>query len=144
MMRALFRLVFTLILLVIAAGIGYYYGYRAAAGQDDLPVRSILGTSGSKLAGEARAEGTTIGKRLADAGSEATGFLSDAALTTKIKSKMALDDYVNARSIHVSTTDAVVTLTGTVQSNGERDRAVSLARDTKGVKSVVDHLERRR
>ena len=143
MMRALFRLVFTLVLLVVAAGVGYYYGYRAATGHDDLPIRSILGTSGSKLPSEVGAEGTAIGKTLAEAGSEATGYLSDAALTTKIKSKMGLDDTVNASSIHVSTTNGVVTLTGTVRSEAERARALSLARDTKGVRSVADHLARR-
>ena len=73
-------------------------------------------------------------------GSEATGFLSDTALTTKIKSKMSLDDHVEARNVHVSTTNGVITLTGTVRSSAERTRAVALARDTKGVKSVVDQM----
>jgi hyperosmotically inducible periplasmic protein len=142
-MRALFRLVFTLILLVSAGGIGYYYGYRAATGREDLRVRSVLGTSGSRLAGEARAEATTIGRTLVAASGHAGGFLSDAALTTKIRSKMELDDSLNARTIHVSTTDAAVTLTGTVRSNAERARAVALARETRGVKSVADRLESR-
>lgn len=143
-MRALVRLLFTLILLAIAAGVGYYYGYRAATGRGVIPARSPIDTSGSKLAGEAPAEATGIGKKLAEAGSEAREFLSDAALTTKIKSKMGLDDHVEARNIHVSTTSGVVTLTGTVQSQVEHARAVALARDTKGVKSVVDRLQLRK
>ena len=67
-------------------------------------------------------------------------FLSDAELTTKIKSKMALDDSVRARTIDVSTTNGVVTLAGTVRSAAERDQAVRLARETNGVKQVVNHL----
>ena len=67
-------------------------------------------------------------------------FLSDAELTTKIKSKMALDDTVRARTIDVSTTSGVVTLAGTVESATEHDHALRLARDTKGIKQVVDHL----
>jgi osmotically-inducible protein OsmY len=102
MIRALFRMLFTLILLVIAGGIVYYYGYRAASGREDVRVRSVLGISGSKLAGEARAEATTIGRTLVAASSQAGGFLSDAALTTKIKSKIDMDDSLNARTIHVS------------------------------------------
>ena len=53
---------------------------------------------------------------------------------------MALDDSVHGRTISVSTTDGVVTLTGTVTSAAEHDQAVRLARDTKGVKQVVDRL----
>jgi hyperosmotically inducible protein len=51
-----------------------------------------------------------------------------------------LDDHVKARTIDVDTSGSVVTLTGVVQSNEERDRAVRLARDTDGVTRVVDKL----
>ena len=67
-------------------------------------------------------------------------FVTDAGMSAKIKSKMALDEVVRARTIEVSTTDGVVTLTGTVQSVAERDQALKLARDTKGITRVVDHL----
>jgi hyperosmotically inducible protein len=80
----------------------------------------------------------------AQAGKAATkvgDFLSDAELTAKIKSKMALDDSVRASKIDVSTTDGVVTLAGTVSSAAEHLQAVRLARDTKGVKDVVDQLK---
>jgi len=136
-MRALVRLVFTLILLAIALAVGYYFGYRAATGHAPSLVRTVVGTSGSKVAGEA---GTAIERGLAQAGSEATAFFSDTALTTKIKSKMSLDDHVEARNIHVSTSGGVVTLTGTARSPEERARAMALARDTKGVRSVIDKL----
>jgi hyperosmotically inducible protein len=63
------------------------------------------------------------------------------SVTAKIKSKMALDDMVKARTINVDTTGSVVTLTGTVGSNQERERAVRLARETAGVTSVVDKLQ---
>jgi len=36
-----------------------------------------------------------------------------------------------------------VTLSGTVESNAERDRALALARDTDGVTKVIDDLHRR-
>ena len=74
------------------------------------------------------------------AANKVADFLSDAELTTKIRSKMALDDNVRARTIGVSTTDGVVTLAGTVGSGIEHDQAVRLARDTKGITQVVDHL----
>jgi hyperosmotically inducible protein len=66
--------------------------------------------------------------------------MSEGALTAKIKSKMALDDHVNARAINVDTSGSVVTMTGVVASADERDRAVRLARDTEGVTQVVERL----
>ncbi len=137
-MRTLFRLVFLLIVIVIAFGFGFYYGRRGV-----LPGGWRLGGfySAPKLEGEARTEGTAIGRKLAEVGSEASELFSDAALTTKIKSKMGLDDHVEARNIHVSTSNGVVTLTGTVATASERARAAALARDTRGVKSVVDRIQ---
>ena len=54
---------------------------------------------------------------------------------------MALDDLVKARTINVDTTGSVVTLSGTVESSQERERAVRLARETAGVTNVVDKLQ---
>ena len=59
--------------------------------------------------------------------------MSDSAVTAKIKSKMALDDHVNARAIDVDTSASVVTLRGNVASKYQRDRALRLARETVGV-----------
>lgn len=67
--------------------------------------------------------------------------VSDGALTAKIKSKMALDDHVNARAINVDTSASVVTLRGNVASKYQRDRALRLARETVGVARVVDRLQ---
>ncbi len=67
--------------------------------------------------------------------------MSDSALTAKIKSKMALDDHVNARAINVDTVASVVTLRGRVASEYQRDRAVGLARETVGVVRVIDRLQ---
>jgi osmotically-inducible protein OsmY len=67
--------------------------------------------------------------------------MSASALTAKIKSKMALDDHVNARAINVDTSGSIVTLKGNVASKTQRDRALRLARDTAGVTQVVDKLQ---
>jgi len=65
---------------------------------------------------------------------------SDSGITTSVKSKLVSDDIVKARTIHVDTKDRVVTLTGTVQSPTEENRALELARNTNGVADVVDRL----
>jgi hyperosmotically inducible protein len=96
----------------------------------------------------ARQRGADLAATAAEKGHEAAAkvetALSEGALTTKIKSKMALDDHVKARTINVDTIGSVVTLTGVVGSNAERERAVRLATDTDGVTRVVDRLEVKR
>ena len=47
---------------------------------------------------------------------KAGGTMSEGTLTAKIKSKMALDDRVNAGAINVDTSGSVVTMTGIVAS----------------------------
>jgi len=69
-----------------------------------------------------------------------SGILDDAEISSKIKAKMVLDDYVKARSISVNTKDGTVTLRGVVRSVDEHERALTLARDTVGVTQVVDEL----
>ena len=69
-----------------------------------------------------------------------SGVLDDAEISSKIKAKMVLDDYVKARSIRVSSKDGTVTLRGVVRSVDEHDRALMMARDTAGVTQVVDEL----
>ncbi len=65
---------------------------------------------------------------------------SDAGITTAVKAKMAADDTVKASEINVDTHNRVVTLNGTVGSGSEKERAVIIARDTKGVTNVVDDI----
>ena len=65
---------------------------------------------------------------------------SDAALTAGVKAKFAADPTVSAMRIDVDTQDQVVTLTGDVRSEVERDQALKLAREVDGVKSVTDRL----
>ena len=137
MFRALVRLILVLVVLVGFATfmLGWWgRGYTPRLNP------SASGTSGHIDAARARAAGAEVGARTAEAAKEAGGVLSDAALTAKIKSKMARDDTVRASAISVSTDRHVVTLRGTVGSAAEHERAVQLARETAGVKQVVDHL----
>jgi len=65
---------------------------------------------------------------------------TDPGLTTAVKTKLAADDTVKAYRIDVDTKDAVVTLKGAVDTAASRARAVELARNTEGVRDVVDQL----
>jgi BON domain-containing protein len=139
-MRVLLRAV--LILVVVAAGAFLAVGYWAGRhGSQPQPDRQGIGTSGSTGTAAARERGAELGEKAAAAAAKAQDAMSDAALTTKIKAKMALDDSVKAREIDVSTSGSTVTLSGTVRSVAEHDRAIALARETNGITQVVDHLK---
>lgn len=64
----------------------------------------------------------------------------DAGITTSVKSRLIGDDSIKANEIDVDTQNHVVTLTGEVRTPQEEARAVELARGTKGVTDVVNHL----
>ena len=135
------RFIRTVVVLVIVAVIGVLaYNYWSGKGLTLRP----SGSTGVD-AGAAREQARAIVDKTADTAGKAATKLEQAVdagtLTAKIKSKMALDDLVKARTINVDTTGSVVTLTGTVESNQERERAVRLARETAGVTSVVDKLQ---
>jgi hyperosmotically inducible periplasmic protein len=65
----------------------------------------------------------------------------DPVITGKVKANLAVDTNVRATQVQVATNDGVVTLTGNIDSQAEKDRAMEIARETSGVRSVVDMLE---
>jgi hyperosmotically inducible protein len=140
MFRALFKLVILLVILVAAAG--FFLGWWTT--RDVLPERDAVATAGRTTADRAREVGAQIGQKTAEAAKEASHAareaLGDGALTAKIKAKMALDDKVKALNLNVDTANQVVTVSGKVRSNAERERALALARETDGVRQVIDRL----
>lgn len=77
-----------------------------------------------------------LGDRAESAADQAGTALTDAMITTKVKTKLAADDRVKAMDIDVDTDSAQVSLSGTVDSDTVRDRAVELAESVEGVASV--------
>jgi osmotically-inducible protein OsmY len=78
----------------------------------------------------------------AKAGLSKTGQkIDDAWITTKVKWFVMRDDTLDKSEINVDTKANVVTLRGTVPTEAGRDRAVMLAKQTEGVKRVVDELK---
>jgi hypothetical protein len=142
MLRALVRLVL-IVVIVVAAG-AFFIGYRWAADDGEPVVDRPVGTSGERPIDTSRARetGAEIGERVAVGANEAKEAVGEAALTAKIKSKMALDDTIDADAIDVDTDGSVVTLSGRVPNETARARALQLARETEGVTSVVDRLSR--
>jgi len=136
MIRALFKLV--LLLVILAAVGGYFLGWWSY--RPTLPESGAVATAGKAGAERAREVGAKVGEKAAVAAQEAKEALGDGALTAKIKAKMALDDSVKALDLNVDTTNGEVTVTGKVRTMAERDRALALARETIGVKRVIDKI----
>ena len=68
-------------------------------------------------------------------------FVKDSAITTKIKTKLAAEHITSLGRIHVDTDiDGVVWLHGTARSQEAIDKAVSIARETEGVKDVHSRI----
>lgn len=70
------------------------------------------------------------------AAQEAGQQISDGWITTKVKTTLLYSSNVHGREISVTTTDGIVSLSGTLGSGAERALAIELARSIRGVKDV--------
>src|SRR5262252_8389984 len=139
-MRTVGALLLTVVLIVVAlVAIGYMTGTNLLSGRR-APETNTVGTTGRDDVNAARQRGAEVGEKVAVAAEKVRESAAEAALTSKIKAKMVLDDYVKARAIDVTTHGSTVTLNGTVRSADERTRALRIARETAGVTGVVDQL----
>jgi osmotically-inducible protein OsmY len=72
---------------------------------------------------------------------ESTGeYIDDSVITTKVKSLLAVDDFLKSFKIGVETYKGTVQLSGFVGSQQAVDKAGEIARSVKGVKSVKNDL----
>jgi hyperosmotically inducible protein len=67
--------------------------------------------------------------------------ISDTDITAKVKVKLAGEKGLKGSDISVTTTNAVVTLTGTATTSDAKDEAERLTKQVKGVKDVDDELK---
>lgn len=78
--------------------------------------------------------------RTAEIAKRAGAEITDAYITTSIKTRMVGEDALEGAHIDVDTDRHVVTLSGTVPSEAGRERAVEIAKKTDGVDRIVDKL----
>lgn len=70
--------------------------------------------------------------------------IDDGVVTAKVKAALIEDPVTKAHQINVETFKGQVQLSGFVESDEARTRALQLARDVEGVKKVKDALEVRK
>ena len=151
---------FLTLLVGIAIGIAavWYFNHNknnsqfATAGQE---IKSTAQNAGDALAEKFRSwhldresitnELSRTGKVIRDkantAGQKLKDATADARVTTAIKAKYVKDSDLSAWDIHVSTTDGVVTLSGTVNNPDLIGKAMEEALDTDGAQQVISTLQ---
>ena len=152
---------FILTLLVgIALGIAavWYFNHNknnsqfATAGQE---IKSTAQNAGDALADKLRSlkldresitnelarTGKVIRQKANAAGEALKDASADGRVSATIKAKYVKDPELSAWDIHVSTTDGVVTLSGTVSSPELIGKAMEEALDTDGARQVISTLQ---
>ncbi len=72
---------------------------------------------------------------------QSTGeYIDDTSITTRVKSAFVADDTVKAHDVSVETFNGTVQLSGFVDTEAERTHAEQIARNTKGVRDVVNNI----
>src|SRR5262245_52101233 len=99
MIRGLLKL---LLVIVVIVGIGAFLVGRRSTVWEIFPGSSVGAKGpGPVDSNKARDAGAKVGEAAGNAANKASRALEGTAMTAKIKSKMALDDLVKARNIHV-------------------------------------------
>lgn len=119
------------LVLVVALGVGTYLWRERVAHAQPASVTP------AGLRAEARGFAAQTQEKLGEIGHE----LRDAKVSASVKTALALNRTLRAASIHVSTEDGVVTLSGRATSADERARAEALAAAVPGVTRVLDQVQ---
>jgi hyperosmotically inducible periplasmic protein len=93
-------------------------------------------STGQKI--ESTAEKT--GDKMESAAEKTGDFLSDSALTAKVKTALIAEKDLKSMAINVESKNGVVTLTGELPTAASVTQAETAARNVKGVKEVQNHL----
>lgn len=70
----------------------------------------------------------------------ATACSTDADIETQVKTKLEADETVKVAQIKVEVQKKEATLSGAVDTQGVKERAVVVARETDGVAQVIDQV----
>jgi hyperosmotically inducible protein len=111
-----------------------------AAAREAREARERAGDAADRAGDAAERTAERAGDAAERTADRAGAIVTDAALTTSVKTKFLADDMVKGLNIDVDTDNGVVTLNGRVASQAEANRATTIARNTDGVKSVVSNL----
>ena len=81
-----------------------------------------------------------VGTKTKDGVSKTGEVMTDAWITSRVSARFVNEDTLKGSDIDVDTNDHIVTLTGTVVTSAGRARAGVVARQTEGVRRVINSL----
>ena len=81
-----------------------------------------------------------VGNKTKDGVSKTGEVMTDAWITSRVSARFVNEDTLKNSDINVDTNDHIVTLEGTVPTAAGRARAGVVARQTEGVRRVVNNL----
>jgi osmotically-inducible protein OsmY len=117
-------------------------GTVASGAEKDLAGRiakntnDVLSVNNQLVVGGKPGTTTKAKEQFKTAANESKEAVSDGWITTKVKSSLMLTRDVDGLEISVTTNNGVVKLAGNVDSNAEKQRAVEVAQNVRGVKKV--------
>jgi hyperosmotically inducible protein len=124
---------------VVISGLGVVLGTCGVA-HAQAPTTTTTTTTSHETKAKAKQTGHTAKAETKSAAHKTGNAVSDAEITTAVKTKLLADKTVGGLKIDVDTSNGVVTLTGPVNSAAEKAQALKLAKATHGVKHVVSKL----
>lgn len=131
---------FKTLLFIFAFGAAIAGCERRDADQSGTQSSGATSSPGSEsMSSGERSSGATGSPGAYGSGSAARA-IDDSVITTKAKSALLADTTVKGTDINVETNRGVVSLSGMVDSEGQRDRAASIVRGIDGVKSVDNKM----
>ncbi len=127
------------LLKIVGAGISLGV-ILAFAGCENQGSAEQAGRQIDQAAQQAGDKAEEVGSAVVDQAEKAGEYLDDATITAKIKEDIMSDPMLKVLEISVTTTNGIVTLSGSVDAEPSIDRAGEIARLVKGVKSVENNL----
>lgn len=83
----------------------------------------------------------SAGSKIDSSVKKVDNYMSDSAITTKVKAALSQDKDIKSGLIHVTTRKGVVKLDGSVTTKEQSDKAIELAKGVDGVKDVHNNLK---
>jgi len=99
-----------------------------------------IGETTDKVEGKIDATAAKVGDKMSAQSEKAAVAVDDAEITTKVKAAIFAEPGLKTLQISVDTINGLVTLTGSVDTQPNIDRAAVLASAVTGVKSVDNKL----
>ena len=100
-----------------------------------------LSFNSDEIKDELARTGQVVRKKGRELGAVVADKAADARITAAIKAKYVAEPNVSALSISVSTTDGVVTLSGSANSPEEIAKAMRIALDVEGAREVISTIQ---